>query len=126
MPKLTIAQFSLHRRKSLIKPFLVMKLSAILMIIGCLHAGARGLSQNISLSVKNAPIEKVFREIEKQTGYGFIYAKEQLTKMKPVDVNVTNTGMVTVLNIIFKNQPYTYAISGNNIAILEKPAVKDN
>lgn len=97
-----------------------MKLIAALMVIGCLQVSANGFSQKITLQVKNAPAEKVFREIEKQSGFGFVYAKEQLAKMKPIDLEVVNTELKSVLDLVFKNQFFTYTISGNNVAVKEK------
>ena len=41
----------------------VMKLTALLLLIGCLTASAKGLSQ-VTLTEKNAPLEKVFKQIE--------------------------------------------------------------
>ncbi len=124
MQKNALSRFSPHRKKSFIKSFLIMKLSAILLIACCLQANAKVFSQKITLSVKNSTAEYVFHEIEKQTGYGFIYAKEQLAKMKPVDLNVVSTDLITVLNMLFKEQVFTYTISGNNISIKEKPVNK--
>ena len=51
--------------------WLVMKLTAILILSACLQVSATGLSQNISLSEKNVPLQKVFKQIHKQTGYQF-------------------------------------------------------
>lgn len=102
-----------------------MKLSAVFILAGCLQATANGYGQNITLSVKNTPAPKVFAAIEKQSGYNFIYAKEQAAKMKPVDLNVVSVDLVTVLNLMFKDQPFTYVISGSYIAVKEKEAVPE-
>ena len=41
----------------------IMKITAILLTVVCLHAAASGLTQTITLSAKNAPLEKIFSEI---------------------------------------------------------------
>jgi hypothetical protein len=87
-----------------IKIVLIMKITALLLTVGCLHAGANGFSQKISLSLKNAPLVEVFQKIETQTGYGFIYAKEQVGKMKPVDLHVVNAELFTVLEMVLKTR----------------------
>ncbi|HTL10234.1 MAG TPA: TonB-dependent receptor [Chitinophagaceae bacterium] len=100
-----------------------MKLTAILLTIACLHADAKSFGQVVSLSVKNAPPLQVFNEVEKQTGYTFIYAKEQAERMKFINLNVVKADLVTVLNLIFnEDQLFTYVISGRYIAINEKTA----
>ena len=53
-----------------------MKLTFILLTAFCIQLSARGYSQNITLELKDAPLERVFREIQKQTGYGFLYTKK--------------------------------------------------
>ena len=108
----------------LIKIILIMKITAILLTVGCLHAGANGFSQKISLSLKNTPLVQVFQKIETQTGYGFIYAKEQVGKMKPIDLHVVNAELFSVLEMVFKNQLFTYTISSGNIIIKERPGRK--
>jgi len=123
MQKTAYGAFS-QSRKCMIKIILIMKMTAFLLIVGCLHVGAKGFSQKISLSLKNAPLEEVFQKIETQTGYGFIYAKEQLTKMKPVDLYFVKAELRTVLETVFKDQVFSYTISGENIIIKEKPESK--
>jgi len=125
MQKIPCGAFSSPRRKSLIKMILIMKLFALFLTVGCLQASAKGFSQKISLSVKNAPIVQIFQEIEKQTGYSFIYAKEQVGKMKPIDLHVVKVELFTVLKMVFSDQTFTYTISGGNIIIKEKPVAKN-
>ena len=109
-----------RRRKFLIKNLLMMKLTAILIVLGCLHAGAKGFSQKITLNLKNASAEQAFKKIERQSNYGFIYAKEQLARMKPLDLEVNDIELKDVLNMLFLHQPFGYTISGNNIVVKNK------
>jgi TonB-dependent starch-binding outer membrane protein SusC len=113
-------QFSPGGRKSLIKSYLIMKLSAFLLIFGCLQVQAKGYGQKITLSVTNTPVEKVFREIEKQSSYSFIYAREQAAKMNRINLDVVDVDLTIVLNSIFKYQKFTYTISGSNIVVKER------
>lgn len=120
MQLITCHQFPPEWRKSLIKYFLIMKLLVFFLIIGCLQVSAKGYGQKLTLSFTNSPVEKVFREIEKQSSYGFIYAREQTAKMNFVKLNVVDVDLTTALDSIFKYQRFTYTISGNNIVIKEK------
>ena len=58
------------------KTLLVMKLTAVLLIVACLQVSAKGNAQNISISQRNASLEKVFKEIHRKTGYQFFYQNE--------------------------------------------------
>ncbi|MEJ7768015.1 MAG: TonB-dependent receptor [Chitinophagaceae bacterium] len=96
------------------------KLWAILLFIGYLPVAGNGFSQKISITVKNAHVKQVFMEIEKQSGHRFIYAKEHLGKMKPVDLDVYDMNLVEMLDLTFKKQLFTYSLSGKNISIKER------
>ena len=55
------------------KKLLLMKFTTILLLAACLQVSARGLAQKITLSERNAPLEKILKQIHKQTGYQFFY-----------------------------------------------------
>ena len=122
MQKIALCLPPPYRGRRLFKKLLIMKLTAFLFILGCLHAGAKGFSQKITLNLKNASAEQAFKKIERQSSYGFIYAKEQLARMKPLDLEVNSVELKDALNILFLHQPFTYVISGNNIVVKNKDA----
>ncbi len=96
---------------------LVMKLTAILVFVACLQVSAKGFGQTITLSLKDVPLEKVFKEIKKQAGYNFIYSKQQLENTKAIDIHVTNEKVEDVLALCFKDQPITYTIEDNYVVV---------
>ncbi|THU39500.1 SusC/RagA family TonB-linked outer membrane protein [Niastella caeni] len=102
------------------KMLMVMKLTAIILLAAFLHVSARGLSQMLTITLKNAPLEKVFSEIQKQTGYSFFYEDGLLKNAKPVDITVVKASIVQVLDICFANQPFTYKIVNNAISVKKK------
>ena len=55
------------------KMLLVMKITTILVLSAFLTASAGGSAQTVTFSQKNVKLEKVFKEIRKQTGYVFFY-----------------------------------------------------
>jgi TonB-linked SusC/RagA family outer membrane protein len=96
-----------------------MKVTAFLLTVAFLQVHAKGISQ-VTLSLREAPVEKVFREIERQTGYGFLYTKEMLAGLPQVTINVRNAQVKEVLNQCFKNEPLEYSIDKNTIVITRK------
>lgn len=104
------------KRKTLLR----MKLVILLTTIACVQAWSTGNSQTITLSLKNASLEKVFTEIRKQSPYSFIYTKEQLQGSKSVSLDVKQEGIENVLALCFTGQPVTYEISENQIIIKKK------
>jgi len=98
----------------------VMKLTAILLLAVALQVSANGFGQRITLDLKNASLEKAFTEIEKQSGYSFVYGREQLASARTIDLTVRNEALESVLDLIFKDLPLTYTISGKYIALKQK------
>src|SRR5882757_3317030 len=88
----------------------VMKLTAFFLTIICLHAGARGFSQNINLSGKDLSLEDAFSSIERQTGFFFFYKYNELKQAKPVSVDIKNGTLEQALDQCLKGQPFTWHI----------------
>ena len=102
------------------KTMLVMKLTLILLLSVCLQVSAKGYAQKVSLSEKNAPLENVFREINRQTGFTFIYTDLLLQKANKVSINITDASLEQALDICFKYQPFTYKIMNTMVVLKEK------
>src|ERR1051325_3778942 len=95
------------------KFLLIMKLVVVLLIAGILQVSATTKAQNVTLSVKDASLKKVFRELRQQTGYNFLYNSEMMNKTTPVSLSVKNLPFNQVLEKCFSNQPVTYVIDHN-------------
>jgi TonB-dependent starch-binding outer membrane protein SusC len=102
---------------SLRKTLLLMKMLTLFTVVACLQAWSNGYTQTITLSLKNAPLEKVFKEIRKQTAYSFIYTKEEVDAARPVTIQVKAATIDYVLNICLKDQPLSYTIEEDHIVI---------
>ncbi len=48
-------------------------------------------AQNISVKFKDAPLEKVLKEVAKQANYEVFYTQKLLKDAKPVTINVKNS-----------------------------------
>ncbi|MGN6436010.1 MAG: SusC/RagA family TonB-linked outer membrane protein [Agriterribacter sp.] len=97
-----------------------MKLTVILLIVGCLQVSAKGYSQLVTLSKKNATLPEVFKAIKQQTGYSFFYNDKTLRKGKRLDVDFNQSPLEEVLQTCFRDQPLSYNIVDKTIIIKEK------
>lgn len=114
------------RRRILLQFLRVMKLTTILLTVFFMQSYATGHSQeNISLSLKNASLKQIFRAIEKQTDYNFVYTSKSILHAKNIDVNVKDTDIDKVLSICFKDQGITYNID-QNIIVIKQINVQSN
>jgi|CXWL01.1.fsa_nt_gi TonB-linked SusC/RagA family outer membrane protein len=97
-----------------------MKLTTVLIIAACLQVSASGYSQKVTLKENNIPLQKVFEEIRKQTGYQFFYADETLAAAKNVSINIKKGSIEEVLDFCFQDQQLGYTISESTIIIKRK------
>ena len=81
------------------KPLLVMKLTFLILVTALLQLSLASSGQNITLSAKNAPVEKIFREIQRQTGYQFLYTKQMLEGTHPVNISIKGSDLASALEI---------------------------
>src|SRR5437588_4441405 len=97
----------------------IMKLTAMILFMTCLQVSAKTYTQ-ITLSEKNVPLQKVFKEIQKQTGYDFLYTYELLEQVGKVSVKVKNATLQQALEICLKGTGLTYVILDKTIVIKAK------
>ena len=107
-------------RRGYVKTLLIMKLTALLMLATALTASAAGKAQRVSLSEKNASLEKVFGTIKKQTGFTFVYTEAQMRKASKVTVSVNNASLEQVLDLCFEDQPLAYTILNKMVVVKER------
>ena len=106
------------------KFLLIMKLTIVLLISGILQVSASTFAQNINLSVKDASLKKVFKELRQQTGINFLYNTKMLNETSPVSFSVKDMPFSDVLEKCFSNQPVTYIITDNTVVIKRKPVAQ--
>ncbi len=93
--------------------------SANLLILGVfmLLCSFTGQAQNITINFKDAPLEKVLKEVAKQANYEVLYTQKLLKDSKPVSVNVKNATLNETLSQVFKNQSVRYSLSNQTIVV---------
>jgi TonB-linked SusC/RagA family outer membrane protein len=74
----------------------------------------------VTLSVENAPLQKIFSAVEAQTFYRFVYTNEQLKDGKPVTLSVVNVTVQTLLKQCLQDQPLYYSTEDKFIIIHRK------
>lgn len=105
------------------KTFFVMKLTTALLIFICLHASARTYSQKVSLNENNAPLQRIFKQIRKQTGYQFLYRDDLIQGASKITINVKEVSIEEALNECFKDQPLSYTVIERTILVKKKTEI---
>ncbi|MDN5285849.1 MAG: SusC/RagA family TonB-linked outer membrane protein [Mucilaginibacter sp.] len=104
------------------KIILAMKLTVIIIIAALTNVSAKSYSQIVTLHQKNTTVAKVLRSIEKQTGYHFLYDKQDVSKAGDINIEVANVSLEEALDQCFKDQPLTYKIFQQTIVVKKKDA----
>jgi iron complex outermembrane receptor protein len=121
--------FPSGQRAKVAKLMRIMKLSIIIILAACLTANADGYSQRITISLENAPVQKVFEIIRAQSGYQFLYSNKVIAKAKPLNISVKDASLEEVLAACFKDQPLTYTIIEKTVVVKLKkniePVIKE-
>lgn len=103
---------------------LVMKLLMIFTLATCLYANANMSAQTVTLTTKQSTLEKVMREVRKQTGYAVVFNNSIKAVAKPVTIEAQDMALEAFLQQCFRDQPLTYEILNNKtIVIKEKKEV---
>jgi hypothetical protein len=86
---------------------------------------ARMYSQTITLSEKSVPLETVLKEIQRQTGYKYVFNAQYADDGKKINISVKDATLEEVLDLCFKDQPFTYEIVRRLIVVKEKELAMD-
>lgn len=101
---------------------LTMKLIIVLIFAGLLQVQAAGHAQTISYRANNVSLKEVMSVVKQQTGYVFFYRNQDVARSMPVTVSLQNTPLFAALDLIFRDQPLSYSVTGNTIVLKRKPA----
>src|SRR5690606_17593623 len=90
--------------------FLVMKITTLLLVVGCLHISAASLSQTVSVKANKWPITQVFDAIRQQTDYQVIYSDELIDPAFEVSLTARRMPLETFLDKVLKPLSLTYQV----------------
>ena len=110
------------RHRNFTQMLLVMKLLIVLLTTTFLQVRATGVSQSITLSGKNLDMKEVFSAIKKQTGFVAFSKKGLLEEASRVSVSVQGMPLADFLELVSKDQPFTYLIVGKTISLSRRAA----
>jgi TonB-linked SusC/RagA family outer membrane protein len=93
------------------------KVLGISLFITCLNLNAYSSAQIVTLDSKEVTLQKVFKEIYRQTGYQFFYEDALLDKAGKVNLSVKDKTIEETLSLVFNNLPLSYSIKNKTIVV---------
>ncbi|QQT29393.1 TonB-dependent receptor [Sphingobacterium multivorum] len=103
-----------------IKVILTMKLICVLLLAFTFGARASGYAQEVNLSLKNATIETVLKEISTQTRLRLFYDERLFENASRVDISVAGSDVRAALAKALRGRNLIFDIMGSTIVIKEK------
>ena len=102
----------------------IMKLT-VLMLAVCLSsvvASTYAQTATLNVSAKNETLEKVLKQIEKQSEFLFFYNLEEINKNEKISINEKNANIQTVLDAIAAKTGLKYTIKDRHIVLTSEAA----
>ena len=99
-----------------------MKLVTFFLTVILARVEATGFGQQVTISERNAPLERVLQKIEKQSGYVFFYDSNDLKKLN-VSITLKNASIDQTLKECFIGLPLAYKIVESTVVIRKKEVV---
>lgn len=104
-------------RNRLIKCIITMKITAFFIMAMLIHVQALTYGQKVSLNFKNASLSEVLDEIQKQTGYDFLYNSALIGKQQNITISASNTDLKQVLINILSSKSLSFEVDENSVLI---------
>lgn len=94
-----------------------MKLTTVILIASIMQVSASGFAQKLTLNASKLPIQIVFDEIGRQTGYDFLYDSQLLKNIGTISIKVSNADLEATLEQILKGKNLTFSIKEKTVII---------
>ena len=106
------------------KIILIMKICTFILLVFNLGLSASGYSQQkkVTLDFKNATSKEFFAEIQKQTGYCFIFNTNQGEQIGEITISVRDKSVQEVMGEILRPTGFSYTFQNDIIVITPKMA----
>jgi TonB-linked SusC/RagA family outer membrane protein len=118
---------SLYFKRTITNYLLIMKLAIILLFIGTLQITASVYSQSTSLNISSSDktIKEVFREIEQQSEFHFLYNDDFLDLDRVVNLSMKESKVEDVLLALFEKANVTFKVLDNNLIVITPVGLLD-
>lgn len=107
------------------KLLLMMKLISLVLLGTMLHASAATFGQKISIHAKQASIQDILVDIQKQTSYDFLYNNAHLKGLSTINVSLQNKDIAEVLNTVLTPHGLVYVLENNMVLIKSRAELRN-
>lgn len=126
MEKIFYSTWQTWPKKTLSKLLLTMKITTLFLLVGTLNSFAlNSYSQSavVTLNLKNASVEQVLNEIERNSEFFFLFNQKLVDVSKKVDISAKNAQIKDVLTQLFEGDNISYLVYDRQIILAPKNTV---
>ncbi|HTI92614.1 MAG TPA: SusC/RagA family TonB-linked outer membrane protein [Puia sp.] len=105
------------------KTAIFVRFPVFFMLFLCLHVAAEGFAQKVTLSMRQAPLSRVFDEISRQSRVSIAYNEELMKRANPVTIAVKDMPAEQAISVALKGQPFRLEAEGKIIYIRQAAGV---
>ncbi|MBL1407212.1 SusC/RagA family TonB-linked outer membrane protein [Sphingobacterium faecale] len=113
-----------------VRPFyymlLIMKITALFIVLFTFQASASLFGQNINLSYTKTSLKTVINAVSAQGKIDFVYKDRFLEQARPVTIELKNATLETALEQIFSGQPFQYKMEDGIVYLVPRPTEKES
>ena len=102
------------------KPFLIMKLTTIILIVSMMQVSAVSFAQRVTLRRQKITLERLIKEISTQTGYNVLLPADKISTDKIIAAGFSNATLTTVMDTALKGSDLTYVMKDKTIIVQAK------
>jgi|GEM_PF-130544 len=104
----------------------LLTLAALFLALAFTHTAYAQKVQIKNFKVENATLEECLKQIERETGIGYLSTGDDIKKIKGITFSAVNADLATVLDKIFAGTNLAYQIKNNVILITKAKALPES
>lgn len=107
-------------RQALFKCIIRMKIILFIILISLMHVQAKSFAQKVNLSMEKVTLRDVLDEIQKQTGYDFLYNSALMNKKQKITLQAKNRDFKDVLTEVLQPYNFIFEVDQNIVLIRQR------
>ena len=106
-----------HPYPNLIKCLIRMKIIMFLIMLPFIHVSAFTYGQKISLKLENSSLKEVLNEIQKQTGYDFLYNSSEINTNQKISLDVKDVELDELFSNTLRKEGLAFELDKNTVLV---------
>ncbi|WP_379085449.1 TonB-dependent receptor plug domain-containing protein [Pedobacter sp. UC225_65] len=95
-----------------------MKRAVLLLLLVFAYGLLYGQDQKLTLKLNRSPITQLFKQVQTQCGYTFVYSDEVITDTMLVSVNVSHSPVAKVLDSVLSSKQLFYQVLSKEMIVI--------